>query len=88
MLGELGGEFGPAAGILVLELHPGRPERVAFGRFRHALRRDRCGRALDLLLELRALAGLGAVAAAGDDQRQGALGIVQAEMQRREAAHR
>jgi hypothetical protein len=31
---------------------------------------------------------LGAVAAAGDDQRQRALGICQAEMQRREAAHR
>ena len=35
-----------------------------------------------------ALVGLRAVAAAGDHQRAGALGIGEAEMQRREAAHR
>ncbi len=65
---------GPANRLLLGLAHP-----LAFDQ------RDGLG---GLVVELLALAGLGAIAAAGDDQRQRAVGIGKAEMQGRKPAHR
>ncbi len=81
-------ELREAARILVLELHPGRAVGVFLGKGFDAVLvqegRDGGGLGAERFL----LAFLRAIAAAGDDQRQGACGVAEAEMQRREAAHR
>src|SRR5260370_30142026 len=88
MLGEIGGKFGPAARVLVLELDARRPDRVGLrGNLHAGIRDQRCG-LCRFVMELLALSRLGAVAAAGDYQRQSALGVSQAEMEGRKAAHR
>ena len=88
MLGEIGGKFGPAARVLVLELHARRADAIGLRRDLHAGAFDQRRGLRGLVVKLLALAGLGAIAAAGDDQRQGALGIGKAEMQGRKPAHR
>src|SRR5207302_2183684 len=87
MLGELLREFRPAARILVLELHARRAEGVFARRF-GPVRLERGGGRFALGTELVLLVRLGAVAAAGDDERARALRVRNAYMQRREAAHR
>src|SRR5437588_617983 len=74
-------ELGIAARILVQVLHPGRTGAIGFADLCHAGALDLRRGARGLLLELLALVGLGAIAAAGDDQCAGALGIGEAEMQ-------
>ena len=86
MLGELLGEFVPAARVLVLELDPRRPERIGLDRLRHALLEFPCGR-LGFRCELLALIGRGTVAATRHHQRARALWIGEAEVERRETAH-
>ena len=85
---ELVGEFLPAARVLVLELHARRRERVAHRRLAHADLLEAPGGGLGFLRELRTLVGGCAIAAAADDQRQCALRIGEAEVQRRKSAHR
>src|SRR6266567_4380646 len=87
MLGELISELPPAARVLVLELHARRPERIAHSSLRHAdfLEAPRGG--LGLGGELRPLVGRRPVAATSDYQRTSAIGIGEAEMQRRKTAH-
>ena len=87
MLRELVGEFAPTARVLVLQLHPRRPQRIGFGRLGHVLLLEPSGAGLRLRGELRPRARARAIAAAGDDERAGALGIGEAEMGGREAAH-
>ncbi len=81
-------EFAQAARVLVLELHPGRAVGIGFGGLRHAELLEARRARLGFRGELGPHRGLGAVAASGDDQREGALGIGEAEMQGGEAAHR
>src|SRR5438874_7670590 len=88
MLGELREEFGVAARVLVQVLHPGRAGTVGLADLGHALLLDLSRGARGLLLELLTLVGLRAIAAAGDDQRAGAIGIGEAEMQDGKPAHR
>ena len=88
MPGEARGEFAPAARILVLQLHPARAEGIAPARGFHPLAFDQDDGPCRLVAELLALAWLGAIAAAGDDQGQSTVGIGEAEMQRGEPAHR
>src|SRR5579862_524086 len=88
MLGELGEELGIAARVLVEVLHAGRPGAVGLGDFGHAVALDFRRGAAGFIAELLALVGLRAVAAAGDDQGGGAVGIGETEMQHGKAAHR
>ena len=81
-------EFGPATRVLVLKLHPRRAARIGLGGDLHAGVFDQGRRLSRFVVELLALAGLGAIAAAGDDERCRATGVRQAEMQCRETAHR
>jgi hypothetical protein len=87
MLGELVDEFFPAAGILVLELHARRSERIGLGGLRHAGPLELACRSLRFLCELLTLVRRGPVAAARHDQRTRALRVGEAEVERREAAH-
>src|ERR1044071_2527208 len=72
VVGELPGELGPAARVLVLELHARRAEGILLRRL-DPIRFKRSGGGLALGAELVLLFGLGAVAAAGDDERARAL---------------
>src|SRR5205823_13044056 len=67
---------------------PGRAGTVGLADLGHALLLDLSRGARGLLLELLTLVGLRAIAAAGDDQRAGAIGIGEAEMQDGKPAHR
>jgi hypothetical protein len=87
MLAQLLRELGPAARVLVLELHARGAERVLL-RCLRPVRFERCGRRLALGSEFVLLVGFCAVAAAGDDERARALRIREPDVQRREAAHR
>jgi hypothetical protein len=87
VLGQHVGELAMPSRVLVLELHPGRPQGIAGGEGRHAVARQALGAGLGLGAELVAAVGLGAVAAAGDHQGARHPGVGQAEVERREAAH-
>src|SRR4029077_11615981 len=88
MLAQLAEELGIAARVLVQQLDAGRAGAVGLADLSHPAAFDlRCG-ARNLLGKLLALVGLGAIAAARDDQRGGAVGIVEAEMQDGKAADR
>ncbi len=88
MLGEMGGKLGPAARVLVLELHPARADRVGLRGGLHPGILDQCRGLGGLVVELLPLARLGAIAASGNDQRQRSVGIGQAKMQRGKTTHR
>ena len=68
MPGEVRGEFVPAARVLVLELHPARALGIGLGGDAHPGALDQGDGLGGLVVELLALAGLGAIAAAGDHQ--------------------
>src|SRR4051812_19455614 len=87
VLGELAGELGPAARVLVLELHARRAEGV-LGRGFAPVAEEGSGRRFALGPELVFLLRLGAVAAAGDYQRARTVRVRNAEVQRGESAHR
>ena len=87
MTGQRRGELGPAARVLVLELDPGRPDRVPFGDLRRALGRERGRGEHGLGAEGVGALGLGAVAGAGDHRRADPLRVPEHEVQRGEAAH-
>src|SRR5689334_5830190 len=87
MLGELGCELVPAARVLVLVLDAGRADRV-FRRGADHAGVDEGGGLLAFAAEALAPVGLGAIAAAGDDERTRERRVPEAEMERREAAHR
>ncbi len=86
---ELVGELLPAARVLAVKADAGRVDAVGLGEAGHALRLERGGGRGRVLLEALALGrvGGGAVAAAAQHQRQRAVGIGQAEMQRGVASH-
>ena len=87
MTGQRCGELGPAARVLVLELDPGRPDRVPFGDLRRALGRERGRGEHGLGAEGVGALGLGAVAGAGDHRRADPVRVPEHEVQRGEAAH-
>src|ERR1700721_1644471 len=88
MFGQHGLEFGMSARVLVLILHAGRPIGVALGKRGHAIFPERSGDHIGLSAKDLALVGLGAVTAAADAERQRAAMMTNAEVQRRETAHR
>src|SRR6266508_1819455 len=69
MLGELVGDFLPAARVLVLELHARGTDRVALACLGHAKCLEFLGRSLGFLNELLPLARRGAISAARDHER-------------------
>src|ERR1700722_11619160 len=81
-------KLGVAARVLVPVLYTARPSAKSLRDFRHAPVGDLSRGAQRLVRKLLALAGLSAVTAAGDNERQRASGIGESEMQNREAAHR
>src|SRR5262249_27193823 len=85
---ELADELFPAARVFILELHARRPQRISFGRFGHAGLLEPPRRRLCFLCELLTLVGGGPIAASGADQRTRTLRGGEAEMARRETAHR
>src|SRR5579864_9646999 len=87
MFAQLARKLREAARVLVLILHARRTRRVGGRKLRHTLLSEGGDGLRGLALKLFSLAGLGAVAAAGDDDRMRAIAIVHAEMQRGEATH-
>ena len=77
-----------AARILVFILNAGRPIGVAFGKGWHAISPYDAGNRVGFGPEGLALVEFSAVTAAADAERSRPLRMPQAEMQRREAAHR
>src|SRR5579864_6919073 len=88
MLRKRTAELLPSATVLVLKLHSCRTKRVAGGRGLGAERFEAFRRGLRLILELRALVRLCAIATATDYERTSALRIFNPEMQGRKSAHR
>ncbi len=87
MLGQVSGELGEAAGVLVLELHAGRALGIARGERRHAVPLQGLTARGSLGLEPGGLRRLGAVAATGDHQGHGSSWVAEAEVQGGEPAH-
>src|SRR5438270_208947 len=88
MLGELREVFGEGALILELELHALRTDAVRGDELRHAFAPDALGVGARILLELLVMRRVRAIRAARHRDGECAIGIVHAEMQRGEGAHR
>ncbi len=85
--GERRGELGPAARVLVLELDPGRADRVALGHLGRALGLERVRNGLRLGAERVGALGFRAVSGPGDHRRAEPVRVVHGQVQRGEAAH-
>ena len=85
---QAGNEPGPAARILLLKGQAALHGDVFLGEVGRAAGLEIFGNRQRQRAKVGARAGLGAVAAAADRQRQRPVGVGNAEMQRREAAHR
>src|SRR5688572_11462085 len=87
MLTELAQVLVEPALILGLQLHARGADAVGRNEMLHALLADGLRVGAGVLLELRVLRGMGTVTAAGEGERERAMSIGEAEMQRGEGTH-